>query len=165
VLESHGGAAAGIPSGVLGIGIDVERLEQFSHLDESMLRRAAARWLSAGERRWCASQRSYREAILVVLSCKEAVYKAWATPGGAHELILAMRGSTASGRATSDRFAPVRLEAAWEVSRDSILTLAVAAFAGEAGSVLECFLDGAGHGPSLTREDPAVLALELDTPR
>jgi phosphopantetheinyl transferase (holo-ACP synthase) len=164
VFESRSGTAAGIPSEVLGVGIDVEQLEQFSHLDESMLRRAAARWLSAGERRWCASQKSYREAILVVLSCKEALYKAWATPGGAHELMLAMRGSTASGRATSDRFAPVQLEAAWEVSRDSIVTLAVAGFAGEAGSLLECFLDGAGHGPSLPEEDPAVFALELNTP-
>jgi 4'-phosphopantetheinyl transferase EntD len=137
-------SAPGLRSELIGVGIDIEQLGGYSHLGDALLQRAAARWLSQRERQWCALQASCHEAMLVVLSCKEAVYKAWPRPGGAHEVGLAVRGSTAAGRASCDRFAPVRLEAAWRRSGDKIVTLAIAARGDEAGELLECFLADAG---------------------
>jgi phosphopantetheinyl transferase (holo-ACP synthase) len=136
----RGAPAPGVRAELIGVGIDIEQPGRFSHLGESMLRRAAARWLSQDERQWCALQPCCDEAMIVVLSCKEAMYKAWPRPGGAHEVDLAMRGSAAAGRATCDRFAQVRLEAAWRRAGDNIVTLAVAARGHEAGELLECFL-------------------------
>lgn len=135
--------AHSIFTGLLGVGIDIEHRAGFAHLGEPVLRRAAARWLTPEERAWCALQASCHEAMLVVLSCKEAVYKAWPGVGGAHEVRLAIRGSTAMGRATADRCAPVRLEAAWRSSGGTIVTLAVAGRLNEAGGLLECLLDDA----------------------
>jgi len=132
-----------VPESPVGVGIDIEHIGRFSHLGESALRRGAARWLSQDEREWCALQANWHEALLVVLSCKEAVYKAWPTAGGAHEARLVMRGSAALGRATTDRFAPVRLDAGWRRTGDSIVTLAIAARGDGAGELLEDLLDTA----------------------
>ena len=64
---------------------------------------------------------------MIVLSCKEAAYKAWNDPGGVHELSLTMHGSGVSGWAVRDDVHPEMVVASWEVSGGSILTLAVAA--------------------------------------
>ena len=146
--------AHSIFAGLIGVGIDIEHPARFSHLGEPVLRRAAARWLSPDERAWCALQTSCHEAMLVVLSCKEALYKAWPGIGVAHELRLAIRGSTARGRAAADRCAPVRLEAAWRGSGGTIVTLAVAGRFDEADGLLECLLDESARRLAALRLGP-----------
>ncbi len=112
---------------LLGVGIDLAEQCAFSHLDDASIRRAATRWLRPDERAWCAAQASFREAMVIVLSCKEAVYKAWDVPGGAHELSLTMHGCAVSGWAVRPGIHPEMVVASWEVSGGSILTFAVAA--------------------------------------
>jgi hypothetical protein len=74
--------------------------------------------------------------MVVVLSCKEAVYKAWSASGEVHELSLTMHGRGARGRAVTVGIDP-EVVALWEVSSGSILSLAVAAPAEWAWELLE----------------------------
>ncbi len=115
------------PASLLGVGIDLAERSTFGHLDDRSIRRAAARWLRPGERAWCAAQPSFREGLVVVLSCKEALYKAWGDSGQAHELELSMYGREASGWAVRAGRCPARVVALWRVSRGSILAVAAAA--------------------------------------
>jgi phosphopantetheinyl transferase (holo-ACP synthase) len=111
---------------LLGVGIDLAEQSAFSHLDEASIRQAADRWLRPDEHAWCATQPSFREAMVIVLSCKEAVYKAWSASGEVHELSLTMQGHGAKGRAVAVGIEP-QVVALWEVSNGSILSLAAAA--------------------------------------
>jgi phosphopantetheinyl transferase (holo-ACP synthase) len=87
--------------------------------------RAADRWLSAEERVWCCSQTSLAEALLVVLCCKEAAFKAWSEGTAAHEVRLDLRGSTARGRGSA-RHSPVAVEVEWRRLGQRVIALAVA---------------------------------------
>jgi phosphopantetheinyl transferase (holo-ACP synthase) len=118
---------------LLGVGIDLAEQSAFSHLDDASIRRAAVRWLGPDERVWCAAQRSFREAMVIVLSCKEAMYKAWNASGEVHELSLTMHRRRA--RAATAGIGP-EIVASWEVTNRSILTFAVAATPGWAGHLL-----------------------------
>lgn len=69
-------------------------------------------------------------AVVIALSCKEAVYKACGGPGGMHELSLTMYGHGASGWAVPDGSHAGLIVASWEVAQGSILTLAVASEGG-----------------------------------
>lgn len=126
-LPSPAGPASQHVAALHGVGMDLAEQCAFSHLDDASIRRAAGRWLRPDERAWCAAQASFREAMVIVLSCKEAVYKAWDASGGAHELSLTMHGCAVSGWAVRDGIHPEMVVASWEVSGGSILTLAVAA--------------------------------------
>jgi phosphopantetheinyl transferase (holo-ACP synthase) len=118
---------------LLGVGIDLAEQGAFSRLDDASIRRAAARWLRPDERAWCVAQPLFREAMVIVLSCKEAMYKAWDASGEAHELSLTMHRRGA--RAATDGIGP-EVVASWGVTNGSILTFAVAARAGWAGHLL-----------------------------
>jgi phosphopantetheinyl transferase (holo-ACP synthase) len=126
---------SGLAAALLGVGIDLAERNAFSHLDDASIRRAAGRWLRPDERAWCAAQPSFREAMVIVLSCKEAMYKAWDASGEVHELSLTMHRRKARARVVRDAIGP-EVVAAWEVANGSILTLAVAATAGWAGHLL-----------------------------
>jgi hypothetical protein len=115
-----------------GVGIDLAERTTFSHLDEGAIRRAADRWLRPDERAWCAAQPSLREALVTVLSCKEAVYKALLPAPDPHELSLTMHGGGSSGWAALDGVEPDLVAATWGVSGTSILALAVASPCGRA---------------------------------
>jgi phosphopantetheinyl transferase (holo-ACP synthase) len=123
----------------LGVGIDLAVQSAFSHLGVASIRRAADRWLRPDERAWCAAQPSFREAMVIVLSCKEAVYKAWGASGETHELSLAMHGRGVRGGAVTVGMHP-EVVALWEVSNGSILSLAAAAPAERGWELLERIL-------------------------
>jgi phosphopantetheinyl transferase (holo-ACP synthase) len=124
---------------LLGVGIDLAEQRAFAHLGEASIRRAADRWLRPDERAWCAAQPAFREAMVIVLSCKEAVYKAWDSSGEVHELSLAMHGRGVRGRAVTVGTEP-EVVALWDVSDGSILSLAAAGPAERAWELLERIL-------------------------
>jgi hypothetical protein len=137
---------------LLGVGIDLAEQSAFSHLDDASIRRAAARWLRPDERAWCAAQPSFREAMLIVLSCKEAAYKASGASGEVHELSLMMQGRGSRGRAVTEGVDP-GVVALWEVSQGSILALAVAAPAVWAWLLLERILRERHSAPEVRLAD------------
>ena len=139
----------------LGVGMDLAEQGAFSHLDDASIRRAGGRWLRPDERVWCAAQASFREAMVIVLSCKEAVYKAWVAPGGAHELSLTMHGCAVSGWAVKDGIPPEMVLASWEVSGGAILTFAVAAPAERGWHLLERILSERHSAPGVPRWSPS----------
>jgi phosphopantetheinyl transferase (holo-ACP synthase) len=111
--------------GPLGVGIDLEQRDRFVHLSEPALRHAAERWLTADERAWCGRQGPLAEPLVIVLSCKEAVFKAWPVGRTVHQVTLdALEGSAVGGRAVSRQ--PVQVEVRWMTWRQHVLTLAVA---------------------------------------
>jgi hypothetical protein len=119
--------AAPLPASPLGVGIDLAERNTFGHLDPESIRRAAGRWLRPAERAWCEDQPCFREAVGVVLCCKEALYKAWGESDQVHDLALAMSGRCPKGRAVRVDPCPTQAVAAWRVVRGSILAVAVAA--------------------------------------
>ena len=119
-----------------GVGIDLAERATFSHLDDGAIRRAADRWLQPGERTWCAAQASLREALVTVLSCKEAVFKAFSPAPDCHRLSLTMHGEGSSGWAALDGIEPDLVTVSWEISGASILTLAVVSPSGRARDLL-----------------------------
>lgn len=125
-----------------GVGIDLAERSTYGHLSPSSVRRLADRWLRPEERAWCAAQPSFREAVVIVLSCKEAVYKAWGRWGVVPEVSLAMEGHGAGGWAVGSDPAPIQVMACWQVGEASILALAVAAPAGAARDLLERLRQG-----------------------
>lgn len=74
--------------------------------------------------------------MVTVLSCKEAMFKAWGASGEAYELSLRMLRHGARGRAVALGTGP-EVVASWEIQTGSILTFAVAAPAGRAWQLLE----------------------------
>ena len=117
---------------ILGVGIDLADRATFGHLDEGCIRRAAARWLTAAERAWCARQPELRQGLVAVLSCKEAIFKAWSAAGATHRLSLRMRGDARSGWATALGLGPVDATAEWRPEGPDLLTVAVAVRGGSA---------------------------------
>ena len=109
----------------LGIGLDVEEYGAWRHLGPAALERAAERWLTADERLWCRAQPSLAEALVVVLSCKEAVFKAWAGCGSAPDVALTLRGSPDRGRARAGH-PPVVVDVEWNRWDGRVVALAVA---------------------------------------
>lgn len=134
----------------LGVGLDLAERTAFARFDDASIRRAASRWLRPHERAWCATQPSFREAMVVALSCKEAVYKARGSSGAFHEVSLTMHQRGESGWAVVDGIQEGKVVAWWEVSHGSVLALAVAAPAGDGWRLLERILRGLSQGP--TRE-------------
>ncbi|MBA3318075.1 MAG: 4'-phosphopantetheinyl transferase superfamily protein [Gemmatimonadales bacterium] len=123
------------------MGIDIAERHTFSHLDQASIRRAAARWLRPHERAWCAAQPSFREALVVVLSCREAMYKAWGVSGQAHQTRVLMHGRWGSGWAERAGLHTPTVVASYLVSGASILTVAVAAPAGYARHMLDRIIE------------------------
>ena len=132
-------AAASIPSPEApGIGIDLAEPRAFDHLDAAAIARAARRWLTPGERAWCAGQPSFRHAVVTVLSCKESVYKAARGLVPVHEVTLRMEGDWRCGwaRAQAGPEAPVTV--LWEASGVRILAVAAAGPEDRARVLLDC---------------------------
>lgn len=139
-LPSSAGADSRHAAALLGVGIDLAEQSALSHLGDGSIRRAADRWLRPAERAWCAAQPSFREAMVTVLSCKEAVYKAWNASGEVHELSLSMHRCVGDrGRAVTVGIDP-QVAALWVVSNGSVLSLAAAAPAEWAWELLERIL-------------------------
>ncbi len=150
------GPASQHATALLGVGLDLAEQCAFSHLDDAPIRRAADRWLRPDERAWCAAQPSFREAMVIVLSCKEAVYKAWDASGEAHELSLTVHGRAVSGWAVRDGIHPEMVVASWEVSGGSILTFAVAASAERGWQLLQRILGERHSVPEAGGWSPAL---------
>ena len=113
--------------GLAGVGIDLAERATFAQLPEAWVQRAATRWLTPGERRWCARQPSFREAVVVVLSCKEAAYKACNGAGGPWDVALLLEGASSSGGSAVAVYEGLRIEVDWGVSSGLVLALARAA--------------------------------------
>lgn len=120
-----------------GVGVDLADRDTYGHLDEASVRRAAGRWLRPQERAWCAAQPSFREAFIIVLSCKEAMYKARSGSGEVHDISLSIQGDGTAGCAVWNTPEGVPVMASWQAVDMSILALAVAAPAAAARDLLE----------------------------
>lgn len=138
-----------IASTSLGVGIDLEDLDAVDHLSPSTLRRAAARWLRAHERAWCESQVSFRSSLVVVLCCKEAVFKASRGTCPTHQISLSLRGRLEAGRATWDEMASVTIHVGWHIARGTVLALAAGQQRGAPAASLERLLCERGFLPGL----------------
>jgi phosphopantetheinyl transferase (holo-ACP synthase) len=110
---------------VLGVGIDMEERAAFARLDGASVEHAARRWLTREERRWCRSQGSLAEALLVVLCCKEAVFKASNQGRAPHQVRLTLAGSCSRGRAWAKQSA-VPVTVLWRRWRQQVVALAIA---------------------------------------
>jgi phosphopantetheinyl transferase (holo-ACP synthase) len=113
-------------SRIRGIGIDIEERTALARFDGVALRRAAARWLTEHERRWCDRQTVLAEAIAVVLCCKEAVFKAWSGTGAMHDVRLSLYGALASGRGRANQ-SGVSVQVRWRRRQGQVVAVAVAA--------------------------------------
>ncbi len=82
---------------------------------------------------------------MLVLSCKEAAYKAGAGPAP-YALSLVMEGTLASGWAVTAAGRPESVVARWEATSDSILTLAVLDSPEKAWTVLDRLAAGVARG-------------------
>jgi 4'-phosphopantetheinyl transferase EntD len=141
-----------------GVGIDLAERSTYGHLDEALVRRVADRWLRPEERAWCAAQPSFREAVLIVLSCKEAVYKAWGGSGLVADLSLEMQGHGAAGWAVKTGPGRAPVTASWQLREASILTIAVAAPAGAARDLLQGLQASQPAGPGAGAVVPSKAA-------
>jgi hypothetical protein len=124
------------------VGIDLAELATFSHLDDRAIRHAADRWLRPAERAWCAGRPSFGEALVTVLSCKEAVYKALFGAPDSYELSLTMHGEGSSGGAALEGVEPRLVTVAWEARGASILAIAVASPSGRAPELIARLASG-----------------------
>jgi hypothetical protein len=110
---------------VVGVGIDLEERGAFARFRHGVLQHAARRWLSPLERDWCASQAEFAEAVLVVLCCKEAVFKTGIPASMGDQASLALAGSCSRGAGLAwYPAAVVRVE--WCAWRDRVVALALA---------------------------------------
>ena len=112
------------PHDLLGVGIDLAERRTYAAFPDAWIGQAASRWLSPDERQWGATQPSLREAVTVVLCCKEAAWKAWNMGTNAWNVALTMSGDVATGGAATAARGGVRLEVDWLVSSGLILALA-----------------------------------------
>jgi phosphopantetheinyl transferase (holo-ACP synthase) len=110
---------------ILGVGIDMEERATFARLHGASVERAALRWLSTEERHWCRTQESFAEALLVVLCCKEAVFKASNQDCAAHQVRLNLAGSCSEGQGWAKQSA-VPVMVLWGRWRQQVVALAVA---------------------------------------
>lgn len=106
--------------------MDVEEWTALDHVPEPAVRRAAGRWLRPEELAWCAAQPSLRRALVAVLCCKEAAYKAWAAAGPVHEVALALSGRPESGSAIREVAGPATVEVLWRDVGRRVLAVALA---------------------------------------
>lgn len=141
-MPDRAGSTLRHPCPLLGVGIDLAERTTFAHLGEAAIWRAAGRWLRLRERVWCAAQPSLREAVVIVLSCKEAAYKAGAGAVAAHELSLAMQGHGTAGRAVLRGPRAAQVVVSWELCEGSVRAFAVAARGGAARGLAERVLVG-----------------------
>ena len=112
------------PPDLLGVGIDLAERGTYAAFPDAWIRRAASRWLSPDERQWGTTQSSFREAVTVVLCCKEAAWKAWNAGTGAWNVALTISGDVGTGGAATAAWGTVRVEVEWLVSSGLILALA-----------------------------------------
>jgi phosphopantetheinyl transferase (holo-ACP synthase) len=110
---------------VLGVGIDMEERAAFARLDGASVEHAALRWLTTEERHWCRTQDSLAEALLVVLCCKEAVFKASNQGRAPHQVRLTLAGSSSKGRGWAMQSA-VPVTVLWSGWREQVVALAIA---------------------------------------
>lgn len=61
---------------ILGIGIDLEETNALARFDARARQEFLSRWLTPEERVWCLEQPDLGVALVIAISCKEAVYKA-----------------------------------------------------------------------------------------
>jgi phosphopantetheine--protein transferase-like protein len=113
-------------SSILGVGLDMEEYAAFRRLDDASVERAARRWLTDRERDWCATQDSFADALLVVLSCKEAVFKASSQGRAAHQVRLAVAGCCAMGGGWAEQSGSVPIRVVWRRWRKQVVALAIA---------------------------------------
>ena len=111
---------------ILGVGIDIEEREALARFGPDGARRAAERWLDGAERSWCDSQDAPDEAVVLVLCCREAVFKAWSGGRAVHDVRVRLEGTPARGRGSADQAGvPVRVE--WRMLSGRFVAVAVAA--------------------------------------
>jgi 4'-phosphopantetheinyl transferase EntD len=109
----------------LGVGIDMEDRAAFARLGGAAVELAALRWLTTEERHWCRAQDSLAEALLVVLCCKEAVFKASNQRGAPQQVRLTLTGSCSRGRGWA-RQSAVPVTVRWGRWRHQVVALAMA---------------------------------------
>jgi phosphopantetheinyl transferase (holo-ACP synthase) len=134
-LPRTGAAFAVLPSS--GVGIDLQDFHVVDHLSPTILCRAAIRWLEAGELAWCESQISFRSSLLIVLCCKEAVFKASRGPCLPHQISLNLQGGLSAGQATWNEAGSPTIHAAWRSMGKSVLALAAGERFGAPASLLQ----------------------------
>lgn len=110
-----------------GVGIDIEQLTVLDRFDGLAIARATARWLSPAERAWCTNQSSAARALLIVVCCREAVFKATRGARPAHELALRLDGDLAGGRGGWYDGRRLGVEVEWWAVEGRLLALAMAA--------------------------------------
>jgi hypothetical protein len=113
-------------SDILGVGIDIEEAAVLNRFDEPAVRRAAERLLSTREWAWCRRQPSLRRAFTIVISCREAIFKAWRDGPTVAALEVRMMGGPLAGHAEWSGPGPVRVRAAWRLRGSAVVALAVA---------------------------------------
>jgi hypothetical protein len=95
--------------------------------------------------------------MIIVLSCKEAMYKAWGASGEFHQLSLTMQHCGARWRAVKAGSGP-EVVASWEVVNGSILTFAIAGPTGWSWRLLDRILGSAGRQvPNAQDHSPSEL--------
>lgn len=109
----------------LGVGLDVEEITALGRLGGGAVQRAARRWLTEEERAWWGRQEAPAEALVVVLCCKEAVYKASPRAGGTTAVRLELSGTVDGGRAAAAAGAGA-VEVVWRRSGSRLWALALA---------------------------------------
>lgn len=113
-------------SDIDGVGIDIEEIHAFDRFNHLTISRVSARWLSQAELAWCAGQYSLARAIVVVFSCREAVFKSARGLRPAHELCLQMTGDLSGGRGIWYDEGRIEIELGWRVANGRVVALAVA---------------------------------------
>jgi hypothetical protein len=113
-----------LTGGLPGVGIDAAERSLFGQLPPHWIHHAARRWLTPGERRWCADQPCFREALVVVLCCKEAVWKAVAGRSSVWDLELRLAGRLDQGGTARWVGGGGAIEAQWRLSDTLVLALA-----------------------------------------
>ena len=86
---------------LLGIGIDMERLDALGRFDESARRAFAERWFAAGELGIDPTAATSPEALVAGMCCKEAVFKAVGGEAFAPAAIVVPRGEAGWGGRTT----------------------------------------------------------------
>lgn len=103
------------------VGIDLERLDALDRFDEATVSRAANRLLGGAERRWCATQASPVQGLIVIFCCREAAYKCYRGSPSVMELALDPAGDLSFGRAT---LGDVGITVVWRVIENEVLAIA-----------------------------------------
>jgi hypothetical protein len=111
---------------ITGVGIDIEEPAALDRFDEAAVRRAAERLLSPREWAWCRRQPSLRRAFTIVISCREAVFKACRDAPAVAAVQLRMAGGPLAGHAAWNGPESIGARVAWRLRRGVVVALAVA---------------------------------------